>query len=149
MRSAHNPVNDCLMCADILQPLLLGLNQKMMWMKRTLPMHIANATSVKRLSRALDQLPSGVGQMYDHTLNRIAAQSSEDIAIAWKIFIWLLHAYEPLTVQQMPTALCISFEQQTFDQGDEMPVSIILSICGGLITPEKDGSKEHFRFIRE
>jgi hypothetical protein len=110
---------------------------------------IRKAINVNSIFKALDQLPSGVDQMYEHTLNRIKAQSSEDEAIAWRAFVWLLYAQEPLTTRQMQVALCISFERESFDPDDETPIATIISICGGLVTVEKCGPKEHLRFIRK
>lgn len=110
---------------------------------------IRKATNANGIFKALDELPSGVDQMYEHTLNRIKAQSSEDEVIAWKTFMWLLYAREPLTTRQIQIALCISVEREAFDADDEVPVATILSICGGMVTVEKHGSSERFRLIRE
>ncbi|KAF5340346.1 hypothetical protein D9611_007918 [Ephemerocybe angulata] len=112
--------------------------------------------SVSSLLKALNQLPSGVEEMYKNTLDRINAQAAEDVSIAHRVFIWLLHSARDLLAHELQDALAISFEDETYDSIDIIPVSMILSMCGGFVTVEEQGEKvigseygseSHLRFI--
>ncbi|KAF5335454.1 hypothetical protein D9611_012131 [Ephemerocybe angulata] len=98
---------------------------------------IRKARSANTLLRGLDQLPSGVDAMYEHTLARIGAQSEEDASIAYRVFIWLLYTLSAFYTTRLQDALAISFENKSYDAGDLIPVDLILSLCGGLVTYEK------------
>ncbi|KAF6754079.1 hypothetical protein DFP72DRAFT_1170539 [Ephemerocybe angulata] len=97
---------------------------------------LRKARSVNTLLKGLDQLPSGVDAMYEHTLARIGAQPEEDASIAYRVFIWLLYSKKTLTPEDIQFALAISFEDKSYDAGDVIPRDLILSLCGGLITSE-------------
>lgn len=110
---------------------------------------VENATSVNNIFRALDELPSDLDMMYESTLQRVNAQSPKRVAIARRVFLWVLYAREALSIRQLQCALCIDFEKQTFDPGDESPTPTIIALCGGLITVEKRGGVERVRFVRK
>ncbi|KAF6741454.1 hypothetical protein DFP72DRAFT_268468 [Ephemerocybe angulata] len=98
---------------------------------------VRKARSANTLLTGLEQLPSGVDAIYEHTLARINAQSEEDASIAHRAFIWLLYAKDSLTPDDLQHALAISFEDKSYDAGDVIPLELILSMCGGLVTVEK------------
>ncbi|KAF6747117.1 hypothetical protein DFP72DRAFT_611641 [Ephemerocybe angulata] len=98
--------------------------------------------SVSTLLKALDQLPSGVDEMYKHTLERINAQPDEDVSIAHRVFIWLLYSSRNLSLLELQHALAVSFEDEAYDPIDIVPGSMILSMCGGFVTVEEKGEKE-------
>ncbi|KAF5336511.1 hypothetical protein D9611_006563 [Ephemerocybe angulata] len=98
--------------------------------------------SVSTLLKALDQLPSGVDEMYEHTLERINAQPDEDVSIAHRVFIWLLYSTRNLSLLELQHALAVSFEDEAYDPIDIIPGSMILSMCGGFVTVEEKGEKE-------
>lgn len=109
---------------------------------------VQSATNVNSVFRALGQLPSNLDQMYDSTLKRVNAQPAGYVAIARRVFTWLLYAREALSIQQLQSALCIDFERQTYDLDDKSPASTIIGVCGGLVTVEKRGEVERVRFVR-
>ncbi|KAF6754069.1 hypothetical protein DFP72DRAFT_900301 [Ephemerocybe angulata] len=108
---------------------------------------LRKARSVNTLLKGLDQLPSGVDAIYEHTLARIGAQPGEDALIAHRAFIWLLYARTRFTPHEFQHALAISFEDKSYDAGDVIPVDLILSMCGGLIISEDSYRGPILRFI--
>ncbi|KAF6744462.1 ankyrin repeat-containing domain protein [Ephemerocybe angulata] len=91
---------------------------------------------VNGLLKALNKLPSGVDDMYRHSLQRVNAQAADDVSIAHRVFLWLLHAREPPSAEELQHALATSFTTLTYDAGDLVPIPTILSTCGGLVTVE-------------
>lgn len=98
---------------------------------------LTNSNSVNHLFGTLDELPSGINEMYERTLTRINAQSAEDASIARRLFIWLMHAKEPIALSDLPYALAVSFDRLAYDPDDVVDTSIILSSCGGLVSVQK------------
>lgn len=97
---------------------------------------IRNCRNVNGLFQALENLPSGLNDMYRHTFERIKAQSDEDVHLAYCVFVWLLHAQRPLSPDELQEALAVSFERCAFDPGDVVPIDLTLSVCCGLVEVE-------------
>ncbi|KAF5331962.1 hypothetical protein D9611_008863 [Ephemerocybe angulata] len=114
---------------------------------------LQTARSVNSLFKALEQLPSNVDGIYRQTLERINAQSGEDASIAHQVFTWLLHAKEPLSIDDLQYALAISVKDKTYDAGNIIPVPLMLSMCGALVTVDEPYSRyrprRRVRFIRK
>ncbi|KAF6747914.1 CHAT domain-containing protein [Ephemerocybe angulata] len=104
---------------------------------------VRNCRSVNDLFKKLDSVPSGLDDMYRHTLQRILSQEEEDVGIASRVFFWLLHAFVPLSPDELQEALAVSFEDRSFDPGDIVPINVILSVCCGLV----EVTKTAVRFI--
>ncbi|KAF5340621.1 hypothetical protein D9611_007364 [Ephemerocybe angulata] len=104
---------------------------------------VRNCRSVNDLFKKLDGVPSGLDDMYRHTLQRILSQDEEDVGIASRVFFWLLHAFVPLSPEELQEALAVSFEDRSFDPGDIVPINVILSVCCGLV----EVTKTAVRFI--
>lgn len=114
------------------------------------------ARSAKSLMKALEQLPSGVDAMYRNTLERISTQSEDDTSIAHRVFIWLLYSMDHanphpaiLSIEELQHALAISLEDRAHDDGDIIPASMILSMCGGLVTTEEHTHLYHRGVVKE
>ena len=86
------------------------------------------------LQRALDSVPSGINKMYQNTLERIDAQTTEEASVAKRVLLWLVHAKRQLTVSELQDALATSYTNSIFNQSAVINVDIILSICYGLVT---------------
>jgi hypothetical protein len=93
--------------------------------------------------------------MYQQTLERINAQPEEDASIAHRVFLWLLHGFETLSVEELQHALAVSLEDMSYDEGDVVSDSLLMSMCRGLVTTITIGSqpwepqRREVRFIRK
>ena len=103
---------------------------------------LRSCTSVYGLYEALKDLPSGIDDMYNLTLERIEGQSVGDVSIARRVITWLLHSREPLSVALIRHALSFSMEQLAINPTDLAPVGLILSSCQGLICLEQTYSDD-------
>lgn len=114
---------------------------------------LQNARSVNSVFKELERLPSGLDDMYNHTLERIQnAQSPGDSLMAHRLFTILLKAARKLPMKAVQHALAVSFENLTFDSKDIVPEELIVSTCGGLVTVETaevhEETTQVVRFIR-
>jgi hypothetical protein len=118
---------------------------------------MSSCNSINSLFKALDKLPYGIDEMYRATLDRIAAQPEEDVSIAHRTFVRLVYEFSPWNADTRPMSaedlrhyLAVSFENQTFDKGDLVPIPLILSTCCGLVIAEEgDQGFPEIHFIRE
>lgn len=116
-----------------------------------------NANNVATLFSALEALPSGVADAYRITLLRIDAQSKGDSSLAKRVFTWLLYAGRKLSVEFIQCALAVSHEALSYKQGDRVPISLVLSACGGLVEVRENvhtggvlaSTPDEVSFIRE
>ncbi|TEB24208.1 ankyrin [Coprinellus micaceus] len=116
---------------------------------------MSSCNSINSLFKALDKLPYGIDEMYRATLDRIAAQPEEDVSIAHRTFVRLVYEFSPWNADTRPMSaedlrhyLAVSFENQTFDKGDLVPIPLILSTCCGLVIAEEgDQGFPEIRFI--
>ncbi|KAJ2915523.1 hypothetical protein MD484_g4900, partial [Candolleomyces efflorescens] len=103
---------------------------------------LTDCISRKDLLKKVDQLPSGVKAMYQHTMSRIENQGENRAALAKRTLLWITHAQTSLSMESLRRALAISPEDG-YDKDDLSPESLILSCCCGLVVI--DGST---RFVR-
>ncbi|KAF6759101.1 hypothetical protein DFP72DRAFT_148681 [Ephemerocybe angulata] len=94
---------------------------------------VCDCRTVNALFKKLDDIPFGLDGMYRVTLQRIVSRGEEDVHIASRVFVWLLHAFEPLSPGELQEALAVSLNDRTFDPGDIMDINVILSACCGLV----------------
>ncbi|KAJ3524823.1 hypothetical protein NMY22_g10837 [Coprinellus aureogranulatus] len=103
---------------------------------------MSSCASVNGLFHALEKLPSGVEEMYHVTMERINAQPESDVSIAHRVFALLLHPSKPpfyftvwpAWVADVQQYLAVDFANETFNENEMPPISLILSSCGGLVT---------------
>ncbi|KAF6753233.1 hypothetical protein DFP72DRAFT_902290 [Ephemerocybe angulata] len=112
---------------------------------------VRGSRSVASLMKILNSLPEGVNELYRDCLERIDAQSKEDVELAHKVFALLAHSRAPLTALQLQHALAASLETLSFDTDDIVPIPLVLSVCGSLVVVEstndwnlKDGDVVRF-----
>ncbi|KAF5339857.1 hypothetical protein D9611_009063 [Ephemerocybe angulata] len=97
---------------------------------------LERCTTIGSLLRALETLPSGINDMYRATMDRIGSQSEEDVSIAHRAFLWILHARDPLSPQDLQHALTFSYQDMKFLRDNLVSMPVLLSICCGLVAVE-------------
>ncbi|KAF6761409.1 hypothetical protein DFP72DRAFT_1003304 [Ephemerocybe angulata] len=110
---------------------------------------LERCANIGSLLKALETLPSGIHDMYRLTMDRISSQSEEKVSIAHRAFIWIFHANEGLSPEDLQHALTFSYENKKFVEDDSVSIPVLLSICCGLVTVEdRKGGRRVVRFIR-
>ncbi|KAJ3525688.1 hypothetical protein NMY22_g10469 [Coprinellus aureogranulatus] len=103
-----------------------------------------NATSAKSLFASLEEMPSGINDMYRLTLRRIYDQTPGLVSIAQRVFVWLVFhcksdvtSRDERTVEDVQRMLAVSVENRTWDEQDIPVPDVIFSACHGLVTVDK------------
>lgn len=93
---------------------------------------IAYKTKRRDIHRALENLPSELEANYDETMKRIAEQSPETKALAFRV-LWVSHALEPLSVNALRHALAVEPGIKSLHEDDLDDVEALISACAGLV----------------
>lgn len=88
---------------------------------------------------ALTALPEGLDKTYDETMERINSQHPDQATLARKVLCWVFHAFRPLTVLEIQHALVVETGDSMLDEDNIPEQELILSVCNGLVTFEKEG----------
>ncbi|KAH6912502.1 hypothetical protein BKA70DRAFT_1422074 [Coprinopsis sp. MPI-PUGE-AT-0042] len=100
---------------------------------------VSHCTSSRRVMERLDKLPAKLDALYDETFKRIEMQPEEHVALAKRVLLWVVFAYQPLTVDDMQYAVV---SDPTVDwaapEDNLVPESLLVSVCCGLIAVEHD-----------
>ncbi|KAF5311594.1 hypothetical protein D9611_009489 [Ephemerocybe angulata] len=114
---------------------------------------LERCATIASLLKAFETLPSGINDMYRLTMDRISSLSEEEVSLAHRAFIWILHAEDHLSPEDLQHALTFSYEDKKFIGDNSVSIPVLLSICCGLVTVEKkqdrysDDTKGVIRFI--
>ncbi|KAF6753247.1 hypothetical protein DFP72DRAFT_1171043 [Ephemerocybe angulata] len=112
---------------------------------------LERCATIGSLLKALETLPSGINDMYNLTMARIRSLSEEEVSGAHRAFLWVLHAREKLSPEDLQHALTFLYETKEFVEENSVPIPVLLSICCGLVTVEKKwdswGDRKVIRFI--
>lgn len=100
----------------------------------------ANAVSMNDLLSALEDLPEGINNMYNATLDRIHQQSEKDVFLAKRALIWVTYAFGSVSVQELQEALAVKTGNLSFSEGDIPPIDILVTVCCGLITIDNENN---------
>ncbi|KAJ7130172.1 hypothetical protein C8R44DRAFT_774980 [Mycena epipterygia] len=103
-------------------------------------LHIDSLTTkstVKAVRDALKNLPKTLEDTYNEAMERINRQNEEDRNIARSALTWISNAKRLLTVSELREALAIEPGTEALDHDNLLDISIILSVCAGLVTVEE------------
>ncbi|KAJ7440422.1 ankyrin repeat domain-containing protein [Mycena latifolia] len=94
---------------------------------------LAAKNTIKAVREALQHLPQNLNHTYEEAMNRIKNQNEEDRQLAIQALIWVAYAKRPLSVAELCEALAIEPDATTLDADNLLDISIVLSVCAGLI----------------
>ena len=77
---------------------------------------------------------------YDEAIERINAQHPDQAVLAKKVISWVFYASRPLTMLELQHALAVEIGDSDLDVDNIPEEGLLLSVCNGLITYEKEGS---------
>ncbi|KAF6761401.1 hypothetical protein DFP72DRAFT_1090534 [Ephemerocybe angulata] len=98
---------------------------------------LERCATIGSLLKALETLPSGINDMYRLTMDRISSLSEEEVSIAHRAFLWILHTREELSPEDLQHALTFSYQDKQFVEENSVSIPVLLSICCGLVTVEE------------
>ncbi|KAH6912492.1 hypothetical protein BKA70DRAFT_1097724, partial [Coprinopsis sp. MPI-PUGE-AT-0042] len=98
---------------------------------------VSHCTSSRRVMEQLDKLPAKLDVLYHEAFKRIEMQPEEHAALAKRVLLWVVFAYQPLTVDDLQYAVA---SNRTVDwaapEDNLVPESLLVSVCCGLIAVE-------------
>ncbi|KAJ6587483.1 ankyrin repeat-containing domain protein [Mycena vulgaris] len=94
---------------------------------------LASKNTIKAVREALQHLPTDLQQTYDEAIGRIKRQREEDRELGLLALTWVANAKRPLSVSELQEALAIEEDSTFLDVDNLLDISMILSVCAGLI----------------
>lgn len=104
---------------------------------------LAKKQTRKALRLALNSLPKGLDETYEEAFHRIRSQDDDDVTLATRVLSWISFADRPLKLTEMQHAIAamdLDFEEEYLDQEGLPEVDILLAVCAGIVTVEKEST---------
>ena len=119
--------------------LLDGANGMFMWV-RLMMEELYRQTTTRQVKKCLENLPTGLHDVYGRVLERIDQSSPQVRSMARRMLQWIACALRPLSVSELVDALAIEIDSDRLDPDDRIinPSRMIANCCGSLIEIEKD-----------
>ncbi|KAK5630889.1 hypothetical protein RRF57_006604 [Xylaria bambusicola] len=92
----------------------------------------------------LDALPTGLKKAYDEIYEKIKDRNKYDRALADRAFKWVACTYEPLTSEELLSAIRLDSDSTAFDLSDPITESQLLDLCNNLLVI--DSQQKVWRF---
>ena len=108
---------------------------------------LKSCVNLSVLRSTLNDLPSGINNLYQSTLRRIEDQGESASDLARRTLLWLAHAKRPLRSFELQEALATSLETGTCDTLAMSPLDVILNVCCSLVVV--NAANQEVSLIRE
>ncbi|KAH6902879.1 hypothetical protein BKA70DRAFT_1567386 [Coprinopsis sp. MPI-PUGE-AT-0042] len=108
---------------------------------------VSHCTSPGHVIEQLEKLPAKLDVLYDEAFKRIEEQPEARAALAKRVLLWIVFAFEPLTVDVLRYAVASNPEVDWKSPEHLVPESLLVSVCCGLITFEGDQSNRIVRLV--
>ncbi|TFK24687.1 ankyrin [Coprinopsis marcescibilis] len=100
---------------------------------------IQHCLSVANLRTALQDLPSGVHDMYESAMSRIKCQPNGDLAKPILVWVAYAHPQASLLIEDLRCALATCIHTCEFNSDQLVDKEILISLCCGLVTLNEIG----------
>ena len=97
--------------------------------------------NVQSLMKKLETLPTGLNDLYEHTLTRIEAQGQEKASLAKRVLLWVVHAMQPISMEDIQLAVAIDLDSKSLDEDRLSPTQLLLDVCCGLVTTDNQKAR--------
>ncbi|KAJ6520678.1 hypothetical protein DFH09DRAFT_939667, partial [Mycena vulgaris] len=94
---------------------------------------LGSKNTIKAVREALQHLPTDLQQTYNEAIERIKVQREEDREVGLLALTWVANAKRLLSVSELREALAIEEDSTFLDLDNLLDISMILSVCAGLI----------------
>jgi hypothetical protein len=105
---------------------------------------LAAKSNRNAILRALNELPDGLNDTYDHAMERIKDEHKE---LAYQVFSWIAHSYAPLTLADLQYALAVQEGMTSLDSDDLDDDLFITSICAGLVEVYQASKSQKYKDV--
>lgn len=86
--------------------------------------------------KALENLPETIDEVYADAMVRIEGQQPQLRTLAESILCWIIHAYTPLTWQELQHAVAVKQDMTDVDEEALLEIDDLRHVCAGLVMVE-------------
>ncbi|KAJ7190338.1 ankyrin repeat-containing domain protein [Mycena pura] len=108
---------------------------------------LATKATVEDVQKALETLPTDLKDTYTEAMKRINHQNEDDRNLALAALTWVANAKRLLTVRELQDALAVKPKVESVNSLNRPHISIIVSICPGLIIVDAKSSTPQVRLV--
>ncbi|KAH6908060.1 hypothetical protein BKA70DRAFT_1427290 [Coprinopsis sp. MPI-PUGE-AT-0042] len=112
---------------------------------------VRHCTTSRRVMEQLAKLPAKLDVLYDQAFKRIEMQPEERAALAKRVLLWVVFAFDSLTVDDLRFAVASDPKVDWETSKNLVSEAVLVSVCCGLITVENQGylfpSKRTIRLV--
>jgi ankyrin repeat domain-containing protein 50 len=99
---------------------------------------LVDCCSAQDVMDTLQAFPPNIEDVYHQTLARISNESRKHSSLAKTVLVWVIYASRSLTIDELIRALATSPDTHKFEPARCVPATILISICGGLVTLDEE-----------
>lgn len=104
---------------------------------------LATKNTLKKVRKALNDLPEELDEIYDAALERIQNQHKDRSELAIRMLSWITYALRPLTVGEIQHAMAIMDlepDETCLDEEDLPSQALLITVCGGILTIDQESN---------
>jgi ankyrin repeat protein len=111
---------------------------------------LSRKLTIKALKKSMKSSEIGLADLYDDVIDRIKSQGEERADMAFKLLMWIVHAFRPLSIAEAQRALASMEleEDKTVITEEDLPSrELLLALCCGIVVVE--GESDTIRLVHE
>jgi ankyrin repeat protein len=124
--------------SHVVQTLLTGADGMFLYVHLQAE-NLRSQPTEKLLRKALSELPKGIEQVFNRSLQRIEEQSPETRQLAVRALTWAMNARRPLHISEMIEAIAVEDGLVQLSAEDLVPESQLMAYCADLIILDSKG----------
>ncbi|KAH7399656.1 hypothetical protein BKA66DRAFT_437188 [Pyrenochaeta sp. MPI-SDFR-AT-0127] len=95
-----------------------------------------------RIPELLETLPQEIEDLYNLLLERVMQRSGNQAEKAKKVFQWVIHSRQPMTIEELEEAVSISTEQKSWSSPEfKLDITRLSKLCANLIYNDQATNK--------
>lgn len=102
---------------------------------------LATKTNIKKVRKALENLPEKIGDTYTEALYRIQKQSRDLAQLAMRMLSWIVYSLRPLNIEEIRHAMAImdlDDDESLLEEDDFHNKTLLITSCGGLVVVDPE-----------
>lgn len=102
---------------------------------------LATKNTLKRVRKALNDLPEELDEIYNAALERIQNQHKDRSELAMRMLSWITYALRPLKVGEIQHAMAVMDlepDETCLDEEDLPSEALLITVCGGILTIDQE-----------
>jgi ankyrin repeat protein len=104
---------------------------------------LATKNTLKKVRKALNDLPEELDEVYNAALERIQNQHKDRSELAMRMLSWITYALRPLKVGEIQHAMAVMDlepDETCLDEEDLPSEALLITVCGGILTIDQESN---------